>query len=66
MLIRIINNKNFKVHNDPVTCLVVNENQFISGTTSNRIGIHSNIDKHNQVTYLLTYFKYLNSLNLKF
>jgi WD repeat-containing protein 81 len=38
-----------KVYNDPVSCLVVNENQIISGTTSNKIGIHSNIDKQNQV-----------------
>jgi hypothetical protein len=44
------------VYNDPVSCLVVNENQVISGTTSNRIGIHSNIDKQNQVIIYFVLF----------
>jgi WD repeat-containing protein 81 len=41
-----------KVYSDPVTCICVNDNhQMISGTSSNKIGIHSNIDKLNQITY---------------
>ncbi len=48
------------VYNDPVSCLVVNENQVISGTTSNRIGIHSNIDKQNQVIiYFILFYQKL-------
>jgi hypothetical protein len=42
----------FKVYNDPVTCICINDHsQMISGTSSNKIGIHSNIDKLNQITY---------------
>ena len=39
-----------KVYNEPVPYLTVTDNQLITATSSNKIGIHSNIDKPNQVT----------------
>ena len=39
------------VYNEPVPFLNINENQLIAATNSNKIGIHSNIDKPQQVEY---------------
>lgn len=41
-----------KCYNEPVPFISVNHNQLITSTSSNKIGIHSNIDKANQVNTL--------------
>jgi len=44
-----VNHWLFKVFNEPLPYLVANGNQLITATSSNKIGIHSNIDKLGQV-----------------
>ncbi len=39
----------FQVFNEPLPYLIVNSNQLITATSSNKIGMHSNIDKLGQV-----------------
>ncbi|CAF0855447.1 unnamed protein product [Brachionus calyciflorus] len=39
-----------KVYNEPVPFMSVNQNQLITATGSNKIGIHSNIEKASQMT----------------
>lgn len=42
-----------KVWNEPVPFLTINDNQLITSTSSNKIGIHSNVDKPSQITFSL-------------
>ncbi len=42
-----------KVYNEPVPFLSISDTQIITGTNSNKIGIHSNLDKSSQHTYSL-------------
>ena len=39
-----------KVYNEPVPYLTVSESQLITSTSSNKIGIHTHIDKPTQTT----------------
>jgi hypothetical protein len=40
---------NIKVYSEPVPFLTVNQDQIITSTSSNKVGIHSNIENQNQV-----------------
>lgn len=59
-----ISSKNFlKAYSEPIVCLSTTENQLITSTSSNKIGIHSNVnDPTSQINFALNklqpeYFK---------
>jgi hypothetical protein len=47
---KILFQNSIKVYNEPVNSLTVSPNLIVSATSSNKIGIHSNLDNPNQVS----------------